>query len=188
MPFQTDLKLPVYPSSRVPASLQNEMSPNRWDCNFHDSVVHLISCLSFQFYEGYRHSSWVFVKLFIYPGTSYPCSAQNILCRFLFLLLPGTSGSLQALSQEEQHLWWLLYSFLTVFTHARFCCLLVGFRMTLCQQTGAFPVWSWVYCVFLSLSSSVHTVIWGCTSPIFKPVVCLRRPHIYSYILPLSHS
>lgn len=36
------------PPPACQAPLQNEMSPNRWDRNFHDRVVRLVFCLSFR--------------------------------------------------------------------------------------------------------------------------------------------
>lgn len=149
------------PPTPVPAPLQNEVSPNRWDCNFQDSVVHLSSCLSFQFDEGYRHSSWVFVKVFIYSGTSYPPSAWNILCRFFFPLLLGASKRRQPLCQEERNIsdsgfiCFAPYSFMSVSAVYG-----LDTEYTLRQQTGRFRFGheSLMHFILLWISlSSMHT-------------------------------
>lgn len=82
--------------------------------------------------------------------------AQNILCRFPYPLLLDASEIRQPPSRKR-HIFDGCFMFNQIHS-CQFMLLTHWAQSMLHQQTRAFPVWSQVCCIFLSHSSSVHTV------------------------------
>lgn len=153
-------------SSSVPAPLQNEMSPNRWDCNFHDNArpSNFSACPFQQFMKVTDILPGCLLNCLSGHGTGFIhlCSAQNILCRFSYPLLLERLWKRQPPSRKRHFFDGCFICVLTIFIHASFSCLLVGLKMyALSLRLGISYLVTSLTCIFcLTPVQYTHSRFW----------------------------